>query len=337
MFLPIKKQLDLISSFLNMPEFKWKAIVNDNRMIPFLSWYKDAINEIKNLSSLEVFLPDNIGFSLWKWYPSRGSKILKLYEYLSSKWLELDFEVIENSLYNKINTKIILLSGVKISVQKSKNIRTIKDYHKIINFNTNIQTCINSYLTVIKSDDNFISNNIKLYNKNYKKYVELKANLKYEKDIKYKEKLIKNFLDYRIFEFKNRVKFYKTLQSYWYTLLDDVFNWKKIDIKIINYYKNISIKKEKYIWKVHKVYNIVSSKQMKKKYIMIAENTNPEFINAFYKASFIAVETASELSHAAITCKELKIPLALGAKNIFLASENEKEININTNNKIINL
>jgi len=76
---------------------------------------------------------------------------------------------------------------------------------------------------------------------------------------------------------------------------------------------------------------------MKKKYIMIAENTNPEFINAFYKASFIAVETASELSHAAITCKELKIPLALGAKNIFLASENEKEININTNNKIINL
>jgi phosphohistidine swiveling domain-containing protein len=44
---------------------------------------------------------------------------------------------------------------------------------------------------------------------------------------------------------------------------------------------------------------------------MVAENTNPEFIYAFYKAQFIAVETNSELSHAAITCKELDIPLAL--------------------------
>jgi hypothetical protein len=44
---------------------------------------------------------------------------------------------------------------------------------------------------------------------------------------------------------------------------------------------------------------------------MIAENTNPEYLNAFYNASFICVDTNSELSYAAITCSELNIPLAL--------------------------
>jgi phosphohistidine swiveling domain-containing protein len=34
------------------------------------------------------------------------------------------------------------------------------------------------------------------------------------------------------------------------------------------------------------------------------------------KASFICVETKSEITHAAITCKELKIPLALGCTDI---------------------
>jgi phosphohistidine swiveling domain-containing protein len=50
---------------------------------------------------------------------------------------------------------------------------------------------------------------------------------------------------------------------------------------------------------------------MEEGYIMVAENTNPEFIYAFYKASLILVESSSELSHAAVTCKELDIPLAL--------------------------
>lgn len=76
---------------------------------------------------------------------------------------------------------------------------------------------------------------------------------------------------------------------------------------------------------------------MWKWYIMFAQNTNQELIKAFYNSTFICVETNSELSHAAITCKELKIPLALWAKNIFLTTTNLQELYIDTKNRIIYL
>lgn len=337
MFISIEKQLKLIKYFLDQPEFKWKAIINDIRMFPFLSWYKKAINEVKILSSLEIFLPDNIWFSLWKWYPPKFSKLLIIYEKLSKKWLELDFEVIRYDLYKEMSKNIIIFNWTKISLTKPNNIKEIYKYHKITNFTTGIDNIINSYLNIIRVDDNIIKYNLQLYKNNYKKYIDLKNDLIKEKFIKYKDELINYFIDYRLFEFKNRIKFYRTLESYWFKSLDEVFSWKELDIKSINYYKNISVKKEKYLWISHKVYNDVSSKQMKKDYIMIAENINPEFIDSFYKASFICVETSSELSHAAITCKELKIPLALWSKNIFLATKNWREISIDTVNKIINL
>lgn len=335
MFISIEKQLKLIRYFLEQPEFKWKAIINDIRMLPFLSWYKKAINEVKLLSSLKIFLPDNIWFSLWKWYPPKFSKLLIIYEKLSKKWLELDFEVIRYDLYKEMNKNIIIFNWTKVLFKKYNNIKEIYTYIKITNFNICIDNIINSYLTVIKADDNIIKYNLQLYKNKYKKYIDLKNDLIKEKCVKYKDELINYFIDYRLFEFKNRIKFYRTLESYWFETLDDVFSWKKLDIKSINYYKNISVKKEKYIWICHKVYNVVSSKQMKKDYIMIAENTNPEFIEAFYKASFICVETSSELSHAAITCKELKIPLALWAKNIFLATSNLQKLNIDTKKQTI--
>ena len=337
MFVTIEKQLKLISKFLNRSEFQWKAIVDDRRSIAFISWYKKAINEIKKLSSLNVLIPDNIWYSLWRWYPSINSEILEVFEKLAKVGLEIDIEVVKNKYYKKVSKNILNLYWLNFSYKETNNIKWIEKYVKIKDFSIDIHYIINNYITVIEADDNLIKDNIDLYNKKYKTYIWLKNDLKYEKNIKYRGELEKYFLDYRIFEFKNRIKFYTLLQNHWYETLDQVFSKAKINIDKINYYKNISVKDNNYTWKIHKVYNVVSSKKMIQDYIMIAENTNPEFISAFYKAKFICVETESELSHASITCKELNIPLALWAKGIFLATENGKRIEINTKIKVIYL
>jgi len=337
MFLPIKKQLDLISSFLNMPEFKWKAIVNDNRMIPFLSWYKDAINEVKSLSSLEVILSERIWFSVWKWYPPDKSKLLEFYNKLSNKWILLDIEVVKYTDYHKKLNKSIKYSNILVLIYESSNIKAINKYPKIINFNKPLSTIVDDYESVIRWDCNDISANIKTYKQNYKSFLLLKKKVLMTGNIKYKNELLEYFIEYRLFEFKMRINFYKLLQNYWYITLTQVFNQEKINASSISYYKNISVTKNKYIWKIHNIYNIDSCNKMKIGDIMISKNTAPQFINWFMKASFICVETKSETTHAAITCKELKIPLALWCVWIRNMLNNWDSITIKTDKKSITL
>lgn len=337
MFLSISKQLKLIKYFVSFSEFWWKCLIIDNRFFPIISWLDKEI-EIGSLSSLNIIIPEWRWFKLWKFYPKQGTELFTFYELLIKKWLEIDLDILNLEKYNYYKQKQIRYKWLNISLIPNKN--TLNLYQKYFNllddFSLNNKWIVPRFLKKIKPDNNIIKLNIEMYLNNFKKYINFKKSIN-NKEIKYKKELEKYFLDYRIFEFKMRIKFYKLLLNKWYTTLEEVFEWKTIDIKKINYYKNISVKDEKYTWIIHKVYNVISSKEMKDWYIMVAENTNPEFIDAFYKAIFIAVETNSELSHAAITCKELKIPLALWAKNIFFASDNWQKININTKNKTINL
>jgi len=64
MFIPIEKQLELISDFLNREEFKGKALIIDNRFFPIISWYSMDIS----LSNLNVIISDNIWFLKWRFY-----------------------------------------------------------------------------------------------------------------------------------------------------------------------------------------------------------------------------------------------------------------------------
>ena len=329
----LEKQLKLISFFTNLPDFKWKCIIVDNRFFPIISWCFDEL-KIWTLSSLDIFLPSNIGFSVWKFYPKSWTKLWELFEKLVNSWIEIDIDIVEVKYYNEFNNNKILFKWLNVSLEEKSE---YVNYTKETNFDIkNYHHFIKKYLKAIKPDDNSIRDNIDMYYKNYIRYINFYQN-NINNELPYKKQLYNYFLYIRLIEFKNRIKFYKTLYNAWYKTLDEVFSWKTLDFKEINYYKNISVKKDLYDWKVHKVYNVISSKQLKKGDIMVAENTNPEFINAFYDSSFICVETDSELSHAAITCKELDIPLALWSNNIFLATDNGQHIKINTNQKIINL
>ena len=137
---------------------------------------------------------------------------------------------------------------------------------------------------------------------------------------------------------KKMIIWYKILLYEWYNNISEISNKRLINKTYIKYIKNISIWNIKiHSWKISKVYNLKTANNFKKWNIMIAENTNPEYLNAFYNASFICVDTNSELSHAAITCSELNIPLALWAREIFLATTEKQKIKINTQQKIIYL
>lgn len=331
--LNLDSQLKLISDFLNRPEFKWKAIVVDNRFFPIITWFYYDL-KLWKLSSLDVYLPENIWFELWKFFPQKGSKLSIIYEKIIKLWIEIDIDILEIVEYNKYKKNNITFNNLTVSL--SKKIEYVR-YTKETNFDIkNFNNFINKYLKAIKPDEKNIIKNIVMYKNNYKLYINFYEKNK-NKNFKYKYELYNYFLNIRLIEFKNRIKFYQTLYNSWYRTLDEVFSFKNININKIIYHKNISVKKDEYVGKVHKVYNVVSSKQIKDNYIMVAENTNPEFLDSFYRAKCIAVETDSELSHAAITCRELSIPLALWSKNIFIATSNDIEINIDTKNKIINL
>ena len=312
----MSKELSVIKKFCI--NFFWNNfIINDNRFLPFLTWiYKDY--NFFSLKSIKIYIIWNVK-DIETYYPSWNIK--KEYEKLLYQGIYLDLCLCNKNYFYKM----------KLKSYKFENIYChINFWKKDIEYSST-----DSIINHIQTDDNNINKNILNFLYEYKKNLNL-FKIKKEK-YKYMNLFISFYLEPKIKSLKNKIKFYKKLEDYWYKTLNEVFNWQLLDIKEINYYKNISIKKNIYTWKVHKVYNIFSSKLMKENYIMVAQNTNPEFIESFYKAKIVCVETKSELSHACITCKELGIPLALWAKNIFFTSENWKNISINTNKKMINL
>lgn len=331
----ISSQITFLSVLLNQDEVKWLAIVNDSRLIPLLSLSKECIKLVSDLNSLEIILPENKIRKVWKWHPPLNTRIWKIYQKYISSWFQLDFSVVPKKEYNRHYFDRIKFCNFYVSISLSDNIKRVIDYPKYTFFNGNIDEMIEDYITVIRSDSNIIIENLFLYKKLFKEYLNTKKSITTDSSIQYKDELINLFLDYRIYEFKNRIKFYTRLYSFGYRKLDQIYNVKTSDLAEIRYKKNICVKLNKYLWQVHKVYTVDTSKMIGEGDIMVAHNTNPEFIFAFNHAMIICVESDSELSHAAITCRELKIPLVLGAKGIFNATKNWDKISIDTIEKKI--
>ena len=322
-----KYNLKIFELFLKeLDKNKIEYIIIDNRFLPFISGLYKFKKNFFALNSIKILLK-------WiqnsKYYPSWSLRIK--YEDLSKKWLEIDLLEWTHDTFIKYDKESFFFHWYKVFIDRNKYFIELDNFE--IDFKR--KEWLVCYLDAWNRS---LFINFKKFKMDYIEYIKIVNNInRWNYKVNYVDKLKELYLFPKLIVLKVKIKYIKLLLNAGYKTLEEVFNWKKINLKKIKYYKNISVKKEKYIWKVHKVYNVVSSKEMKEWYIMVAENTNPEFIDAFYKASFIAVETDSELSHAAITCKELKIPLALWAKNIFFATKNWQEININTKKKVIYL
>lgn len=293
------------------------------------------MKEVKKLSSLNVCIPLLLWKQLWKWYPPRDSTIHSLYEKISNIWLEIDVIVVSEEEFVCIIEKSVTFNDMKVSFYESNRFGWVNNYSKWFIFHRDFHSMIREYLPVIKPDNDCILTNMNTYLELYHRYILHKKRILKLNDLDYKEELIKYFLDYRIFEFKVRYKFYKTLYEKSYNKISEALSWSQENVKNINYFKNISVHQKEIIWRVYKVFNLESSRKIPRGAIMIAQDTNPEFLGAFYKSKCICVETSSELSHAAITCKELWIPLALWARDIFFVTDDGKEIRVNTEEKVI--
>ena len=113
---------------------------------------------------------------------------------------------------------------------------------------------------------------------------------------------------------------------------------KDFSLLEVTYQENIwNIERETYwLGNLSKVYNRDDIKNFPKWAIMVAYNTNPEYMAAFLSAKAVIVENASQLSHAAITCREFSIPWALGASGC-MGFQNNATLEIDTQNKIIQI
>jgi len=87
---------------------------------------------------------------------------------------------------------------------------------------------------------------------------------------------------------------------------------------------------------VYKIYHRDDLKDFPDDAIMVAYNTNPEYMSAFLRARAVMVENTSQLSHTAITCREFNIQWvlwAIGCMNF----KNGDPIEIHTIDKTIRL
>lgn len=108
--------------------------------------------------------------------------------------------------------------------------------------------------------------------------------------------------------------------------------------KIISYNENLGwIGRQKIIHgNVYKIYHRDDIINFPADSIMVAYNTNPEYMSAFLQAKAVIVENTSQLSHTAITCREFNIMGVLWAVGCMNFKDNDF-IEIDTINKIIKL
>lgn len=113
---------------------------------------------------------------------------------------------------------------------------------------------------------------------------------------------------------------------------------KNISASEVPYQENMgNIEQQEYLTgRVSKIYHRDDIKDFQKWAIMVAYNTNPEYMSAFLSAKAVIVENASRLSHAAITCREFGIPGALWATGC-MGFQDNSTIEIDTQSKIIKI
>lgn len=62
--------------------------------------------------------------------------------------------------------------------------------------------------------------------------------------------------------------------------------------------------------------------------ILIAQETDPEWTEAFYKVQAVVTDTGGSISHAAIVCRELRLPCVVGTKYATAKLPNKSEIEV---------
>lgn len=321
----LREQLLEIYNLLSHKFFQWEWVLLDNRLL--LVYISKALAETLHidLSSIKIYIPISIGGKLGAFYPGYNfdSDFKYQYEELLKKGLHIDIYVRSEEVYRELRDNIVFVDNIPLSLDFEKEY----SHKKIKNNLYELDSA--SVVNLISCDLENIQENYNFYMHEYLSYINILWLLK-DKRFKYKDLLQSYFFYFELTKYKAAIKFYREVSRRWYKTLWEYLSWCVIDKKLIRYDKNISINSDRYVWKVHKVYNIETAKTLQKWDIMVAENTNPEFLQAFYNASCICVETRSELSHAAITCKELNIPLILGAVDIFLSCVDWQNIVIDT-------
>lgn len=347
-----KKVLD----FINLEIFQSKCVFIDSRILFYGSNIFEKISQKvelydflqreSKLNSIWIVIPDSLWFSLWAFYPWEWH-IRNKYEDLLKEWIELDIFVVPTDKYEQL--KIINLWKFNFSPSElrflSKSFlfpsRSLDRWHDLLkNYNEKwilylLSTWWFRFLNAglhgsIKQiiRDSYHNINLLIKFKNF-----LNNN-----EIIYSDLLMKFFIPEAIFKTKIQLLFFSLLLKEWYSDIEDIATWKILKKDEVEYIKNISlIEWSMYSGFVEKVYNKDTANSFLKWNIMIAKNTNPEFLNAFYNAKMVCADTKSELSHAAITCRELKIPLALWCDNLFFSVENNDFITVNTKEKIIKI
>ncbi|QFR39601.1 hypothetical protein A9Q91_05265 [Candidatus Gracilibacteria bacterium 28_42_T64] len=329
--LSLKEQIQEIIALLQHDFFQGQGILLDNRLLPVL--VSKRLTDILHidLSSIKIYIPISIGCDLGAFYPSKKHGLLQCqYEKLLNKSFEIDIFICSQKHYNELKNEHIMVEGLPLSLdfEKEYSFQKIRDNDYVLG-SAEIINMINCDVSDIQENYNF-------YTSEYLKYISIVKNLQ-QKTFKYQSILEKYFFRFQAVKFKRAIQFYQEILNMGYSSIEQYFDSQKTQRRSISYDINISIQQDSYEGKVHKVYNVESASDLNKGSIMVAENTNPEFLRAFYNAQCICVETRSELSHAAITCRELGIPLMLGAEGIFFSCQNDDTLEINTVSKKINI
>lgn len=301
--------------FLHLQELLWddffsdkKYIIDDNRILPLIIHHELVTYLDVRFDSLKLLICESQNLQKWYIYPENGSNFQKKYEQLSLAWYELDIMVISKKQFNKLSQKKITYKWIEMSLEFE---------HDFWIFSQKVFSDLQAEKNIlhhISHDKANIYENIVYFRNMYLRYIEV-YRLFSQKEFMYKHEFLFYFLRYYILKFKWKLKVYESLFSEWYTNMWEYLEWKISSsqkwrevwfLKHIHMDSNIT-------WSIHKVYNKQSASNMKRWDIMLAYNTNPEFLKAFYSAKAVCVETFSELSHAAVTCRELWIPLVLWA------------------------
>lgn len=351
MQIKVKKQ---VIDFISLEIFQWKCIFIDSRILLYVSDIfskiidinlKKFLNRESSINSVWVVLPESLWFSLWAFYPN-DKNTLEKYENLLKQGIELDIFVISDNDY--LNLTIINFWNITFSPDYLKFLwKNIFWYDNRINQENILKDYNEKWIFNLISIwwFRFLNANLKWDIKKiiYDAYYNINLLLRLKNfidrsDILHWKLLYTFFIPDAIYKIKNQLLFFSILLKEWYNKIEDIATWKILKKDEVEYIKNISlIEWSMYSGFVEKVYNKYTANSFLKWNIMIAKNTNPEFLNAFYNAKMVCADTKSELSHAAITCRELKIPLALWCDNLFFSVENNDFITVNTKEKIIKI
>ena len=355
----VSTDYSLVRTFLENEYFSWDfvfvspsilvidTLIYKNERIP--KYLRNFLVHYCSFDSLGVVIPQRVWGSEWAFFPDKSSNIFSQYEELIKQNIVVDIFVISDKLFDKISKIRINKSYFSPNFLKHlwKSIYTeeshinndiYKDYkEQWIEYI--IQKYIFRFLPI--GVEGSLDTRIKKSYKNYSLFLELRNFLTSDYFWRDFSKVIDNFfIREELYKIKFEIQFLSILLKEWFTTFEKIIERKTdLSLKTIQYKSNVAVKPwiTKFRWNIYKVYNKRTSSSFPSWAIMICKTTHPEFMNAFWKASFVCAETSSELSHAAITCRELWIPLALGAKNIFFAHANGDSIDIDIKKRQINI